>query len=354
MVVASGTSDRHVKSIADRVVQRCKEAGFRPYGHRGRARRRMGAARPAGRRAARDAAARARVLRAREALGGRRRGLRPRDPRGPTHADATASPPARACRPGSTPALRTTPDRLRGDYRLELVEIELGRARRGRRAAAPSRPRASACWRRPGRAPRWSRCRSAARALSTEQLARWLEERARLGEPLAFCIGGPDGLAPHGGSQGLPALVPVAPDPAARARAGGGGRGAVPRRDRDQGPALPPSLTVRAGRRWTARRRARFECRFGPLTGAEHASVSAPLHRRRRRPARGRRAGHRRRAAGARDRAAGRVRRPRRPLVARDAAGRGRGRLLPAQLPRRGAGQQVRLAARSSARSRAR
>jgi ribosome-associated protein len=35
MVVASGTSDRHVKSIADRVVQRCREAGFRPYGMEG-------------------------------------------------------------------------------------------------------------------------------------------------------------------------------------------------------------------------------------------------------------------------------------------------------------------------------
>jgi ribosome-associated protein len=35
MVVASGTSDRHVKSLADRVVQRCKEAGFRPYGLEG-------------------------------------------------------------------------------------------------------------------------------------------------------------------------------------------------------------------------------------------------------------------------------------------------------------------------------
>ena len=35
MVMASGTSDRHVKSIADRVVQRCKEAGFRPYGMEG-------------------------------------------------------------------------------------------------------------------------------------------------------------------------------------------------------------------------------------------------------------------------------------------------------------------------------
>jgi ribosome-associated protein len=35
MVVASGTSDRHVKSIADRVLQRCREAGFRPLGMEG-------------------------------------------------------------------------------------------------------------------------------------------------------------------------------------------------------------------------------------------------------------------------------------------------------------------------------
>jgi 23S rRNA (pseudouridine1915-N3)-methyltransferase len=33
------------------------------------------------------------------------------------------------------------------------------------------------------------------RALSTEQLARWLDERSRDGQPLALCIGGPDGLA---------------------------------------------------------------------------------------------------------------------------------------------------------------
>ena len=32
MVVASGTSDRHVKSIADRLVQRASEAGCPPLG----------------------------------------------------------------------------------------------------------------------------------------------------------------------------------------------------------------------------------------------------------------------------------------------------------------------------------
>ena len=32
MVIASGTSDRHVRSVAQRVVERTKEAGFRPHG----------------------------------------------------------------------------------------------------------------------------------------------------------------------------------------------------------------------------------------------------------------------------------------------------------------------------------
>jgi ribosome-associated protein len=35
MIVASGTSDRHVRSIADRVLERCKEAGYRPFGVEG-------------------------------------------------------------------------------------------------------------------------------------------------------------------------------------------------------------------------------------------------------------------------------------------------------------------------------
>ena len=36
MIVASGTSDRHVKSIADRVIERCREAGHRAYGVEGK------------------------------------------------------------------------------------------------------------------------------------------------------------------------------------------------------------------------------------------------------------------------------------------------------------------------------
>lgn len=35
MIIASGTSDRHVRSIADRLIERCKEHGYRPTGIEG-------------------------------------------------------------------------------------------------------------------------------------------------------------------------------------------------------------------------------------------------------------------------------------------------------------------------------
>jgi ribosome-associated protein len=35
LIIASGNSDRHVRSIADRVVEKCKRAGFRPLGKEG-------------------------------------------------------------------------------------------------------------------------------------------------------------------------------------------------------------------------------------------------------------------------------------------------------------------------------
>ncbi len=35
MIVASGRSDRHVRSIADRIIERCKEEGYKPLGVEG-------------------------------------------------------------------------------------------------------------------------------------------------------------------------------------------------------------------------------------------------------------------------------------------------------------------------------
>lgn len=35
MIVASGTSDRHVRSVADRVIERAGEQGVKPYGVEG-------------------------------------------------------------------------------------------------------------------------------------------------------------------------------------------------------------------------------------------------------------------------------------------------------------------------------
>jgi len=35
MIVATGNSDRHVKSIADRLIERCRQAGHRAYGVEG-------------------------------------------------------------------------------------------------------------------------------------------------------------------------------------------------------------------------------------------------------------------------------------------------------------------------------
>jgi 23S rRNA (pseudouridine1915-N3)-methyltransferase len=85
--------------------------------------------------------------------------------------------------------------RLRGEFRLELVEIPLGQRGRGdtRRAVATEGERMLAA---AGQRSCLIAMQVEGRALSTEQLARWLGTQAGGGRTLVFCIGGPDGLAP--------------------------------------------------------------------------------------------------------------------------------------------------------------
>lgn len=86
--------------------------------------------------------------------------------------------------------------RLTSDYRLELKEIALGQrsggnvgqamAKEGERmlAALPSRAHIVAL-------------QVTGKSMTSEQLARFLEARARDGRDVAFLIGGPDGIAPE-------------------------------------------------------------------------------------------------------------------------------------------------------------
>jgi 23S rRNA (pseudouridine1915-N3)-methyltransferase len=86
--------------------------------------------------------------------------------------------------------------RLRGDFRLELTEIPLGARGSGdvRRAVETEGRRMLAA---AGDRAHLVALQVGGQALSTGQLARWLEERAREGQTPVFCIGGPDGLAPE-------------------------------------------------------------------------------------------------------------------------------------------------------------
>ena len=84
--------------------------------------------------------------------------------------------------------------RLRGDYRLELVEIALGERGGGdtRRAIAAEGKRMLAA---AGERAHIVALQVGGKAMTTPELARWLESRAQEGEAPVFCIGGPDGLA---------------------------------------------------------------------------------------------------------------------------------------------------------------
>jgi 23S rRNA (pseudouridine1915-N3)-methyltransferase len=86
--------------------------------------------------------------------------------------------------------------RLRGDFRLELTEIPLGERGGGdvRRAVETEGRRMLAA---AGERAHVVALQVGGQALSTVQLARWLEERSRDGAAPVFCIGGPDGLAPE-------------------------------------------------------------------------------------------------------------------------------------------------------------
>jgi 23S rRNA (pseudouridine1915-N3)-methyltransferase len=86
--------------------------------------------------------------------------------------------------------------RFGNDYRLELKEIALGQRAGGdaSKAIAKEGERMMAAL------PQGAyvvALQVNGRAMTSEQLARFLEERALDSRDVAFCIGGPDGLAPQ-------------------------------------------------------------------------------------------------------------------------------------------------------------
>lgn len=84
--------------------------------------------------------------------------------------------------------------RLTSDYRLELKEITLGQRSGGaaKQAIAKEGERMIAAM--PASAYVVA-LEVGGRAMTSEQLTRFLEARARDGRDVVFCIGGPDGLA---------------------------------------------------------------------------------------------------------------------------------------------------------------
>ena len=229
MVIASGTSDRHVRSVRSGWSRRPRRRAFAAR-RRGSAGRRLGAHRSARHDRARDAAAGARVLRTGEAVGHDGHEARRRAPEARLKlaqrahempVDRRRYPPARL---GQRAASSEYQKRLRTPLVLDCVGDS------GRPRAAPAKTR-SARWRAEG-ATCWPRSagedyvvalRDSRRQLDEHRAARarGSSERMREAEPLALLIGGPDGLAPECRAARRPALVPVAADAAAWAGAGG-------------------------------------------------------------------------------------------------------------------------------------
>jgi 23S rRNA (pseudouridine1915-N3)-methyltransferase len=86
--------------------------------------------------------------------------------------------------------------RLTRDYRLELKEIALGQRGSGGTAQAIAKEGAKMLAALPQGAYVVA-MQVGGRSLSSEQLAQFLQARARDGRDVAFCIGGPEGIAPE-------------------------------------------------------------------------------------------------------------------------------------------------------------
>jgi 23S rRNA (pseudouridine1915-N3)-methyltransferase len=84
--------------------------------------------------------------------------------------------------------------RLTQDYKLELIEIPLGQRSGGDTARAMEKEGERMLSAMTGN-PCIVALQVGGKAFSTEQLAKFLEARTHEGRGLAFCIGGPEGLA---------------------------------------------------------------------------------------------------------------------------------------------------------------
>jgi 23S rRNA (pseudouridine1915-N3)-methyltransferase len=85
--------------------------------------------------------------------------------------------------------------RLTQDYKLDLIEIPLGQRSGGDTARATEKEGERMLASMTGN-PYVVALQVGGKNMSTEQLAKFLELRAREGRSVAFCIGGPEGLAP--------------------------------------------------------------------------------------------------------------------------------------------------------------
>lgn len=86
--------------------------------------------------------------------------------------------------------------RLTADYRLELKEVALGQRSGGNVGQAMAKEGERMLTALPSRAHIVA-LQVTGKSMTSEQLARFLEARARDGRDLAFLIGGPDGIAPE-------------------------------------------------------------------------------------------------------------------------------------------------------------